>query len=165
MFPTVRDFAGRGAFGEVGGRQVLLDDNTSPTDAFLWSSGLSKGPDVHFNHVWAASRDPDAYTALWNVCVTPAFLAKATDGSGHPEVQEALCYHAHRLYGHVPAGADLPPEPPDYASLRWAPHPPVIRDLEREIRARLRSNPKSRTALACREVGWLFSGGRPDPSV
>ena len=35
-----------------------------------------QGPDVQFNHVWSVSRDPDAYTALWHLCATPAFLAK-----------------------------------------------------------------------------------------
>jgi hypothetical protein len=63
----------------------MLDDNASPTDAFLWSAGIAKGPDVQFNNLWSLSRDPDSYTALWNICATPAFLAKTTDGSNHPE--------------------------------------------------------------------------------
>jgi hypothetical protein len=41
------------------GRRVLLDDNTSPTLAFLWAAGCQKGPDVQFNHVWSDAGDPD----------------------------------------------------------------------------------------------------------
>jgi hypothetical protein len=166
LFRTIRDYAGRGHFEVLPDeRRVMLDDNASPTDAFLWSAGLAKGPDVQFNHVWRLSRDPDAYTALWNVCATPAFLAKTTDGSNHPEVQAALRYHAYRLYGHVPAGQPVPPEPAGFAGLRWAPFAPAVEDLERELRLRLARNPKSRTAIACREIGWLFSEGKPDPTV
>src|SRR5262245_27146245 len=55
------------------------------------------GPDVQYNHVWNDSANPDAYTALWNVCATPAFLAKTTDGSNHPDVVAALRYRAWEL--------------------------------------------------------------------
>jgi hypothetical protein len=143
----------------------MLDDNASPTDAFLWSAGLAKGPDVQFNHVWSLSRDPDAYTALWNICATPAFLAKTTDGSNHPEVQAALRYRALELYGRVPADQPVPTEPEGYPTLRWAALAPAVPDLERELRARLRQNPKSRTAISCREIGWLFSDWTPDSTI
>jgi hypothetical protein len=166
LFATVRDYGGRGTFDVLpDGRRVMLDDNASPTDAFLWSAGLAKGPDVQFNHLWTQSRDPDAYTALWNVCATPAFLAKTTDGSNHPEVQAALRYHSYLLYGFVPAGQPAPAEPAGYAELRWAPIAPAVADVERELRLRLARNPKSRTAIACREVGWLFSDWKPDPTI
>ena len=166
LFRTARDYARRGQLGSlVDGRRVMLDDNASPTDAFLWSAGLAKGPDVQFNHVWSLSRDPDAYTALWNVCATPAFLAKTTDGSNHPEVQAALRYRAYELYGRVPTGQTAPTEPAGYSALRWAPHAPAVMDLESELRLRLRQNTKSRTAISCREIGWLFSNWAPDPSI
>jgi hypothetical protein len=166
LFPTVRDYGGRGKFDVLAdGRRVMLDDNASPTDAFLWSAGLAKGRDVQFNHLWTQSRDPDAYTALWNVCATPAFLAKTTDGSNHPEVQAALRYRAFRLYGSVPTGQGAPAEPAGYAELQWAPFAPAVPDLERELRIRLARNPKSRTAIACREIGWLFSDWKPDPTI
>jgi hypothetical protein len=147
------------------GRQLLLDDNTSPTDAFLWAGGLKKGPDVQFNNVWNASRDGGAYTALWNLCATPAFLAKTTDGSNHPDVVAALRYNAYSLYGRRPADEPEPREPDAYQSLRWAPHPAPVTDLESELRARMRSNPKRRTTIACREIGWLFSNWEPDPTL
>ena len=63
-----------------------------------------KGRDVQVNHVWADAKNRDTYTALWNLCVTPAFLAKTTDGSNHPEVIEALKYRSVELFGHVPNG-------------------------------------------------------------
>jgi hypothetical protein len=160
------DMGRRGTF-EPGddGRLVMLDDNTPPTDAFLWSGQLRKGPDVQFNHVWNDSRNRDAYTALWNLCATPAFLAKTTDGSNHPEVLAALRYRAYSLYGHRPAHEAEPVEPPGYAHLNWGPQPDPVTHLEGVLRGRLRSNPKRRTTRACREIGWLFSGWSPDPTL
>lgn len=165
LFPTIRDFVRRGKPDMLEGRRVMLDDNTSPTHAFLWAASLAKGRDVQFNHVWNYSRDPTAYTALWNVCATPAFLAKTTDGSNHPEVVSALRYHAYRLYGHRPTGTPEPTEPDGYAQLSWATHPRPVADLEAQLRARLVRNAKSRTAIAAREIGWLFSGWKPDQAL
>jgi hypothetical protein len=166
LFPVIRDMFRRGQIEtQVGGRRLLLDDNTSPTLAFLWAARARKGPDVQFNHVWIAADDVSAYTALWNLCATPAFLAKTTDGVNHPEVTGALRYRAYDLYGFVPAGAPIPERPQDYDSLQWAGHPPAITSLETELRARLGNAPKSRPAIAAREIGWLFSGWKPDPTI
>jgi hypothetical protein len=168
LFPIIRnmDMGRRGTF-EAGadGRTVMLDDNTSPTDAFLWSGQLRKGRDVQFNHVWNDSRNRHAYTALWNLCATPAFLAKTTDGSNHPEVVAALRYRAYSLYGMRPDDEPVPQEPAGYSELRWAPHPDPVRDLESVLRTRLRANPKRNTTRACRQIGWLFSGWVPDDTV
>ena len=166
IFPFTRDPSRRGQFDvAVDGRRVLLDDNRSPTDAFRWAAGLTKGRDVQFNHVWNYSRDPDSYTALWNLCATPAFLAKTTDGSNHPEVTAALRYHAFRLYGARPANEPVPAEPDGYELLMWAPHPDPVTDLEQVYRTRLRASRKSPAAIACREIGWLYSGWLPDPAL
>src|SRR3979490_2075369 len=45
LFSTIRmrNVSGRGSIDEVDGRRVLLDDNTSPTDAFLWAAGIRRG--------------------------------------------------------------------------------------------------------------------------
>ena len=166
VLPVIRDMLRRGQFDTTAsGRRVLLDDNTSPSRVFLWAAGAAKGRDVQFNHIWNDSRDPDLYTALWNLCATPAFLAKTTDGSNHPEVITALRYHAYRLYGARPHGQPEPRRPEGYESLRWAPHPDPVTDLEAVLRTRLLANAKSRPAIACRELGWLFSGWQPDPTV
>lgn len=169
LFPTIRarDMSERGKIEELDSRRVLLDDNTSPTDAFLWAADIPRGRyrDIQFNHVWNAERDRNAYTALWNLYATPAFLARTTDGSNHPEVIAALRCRAYELYGILPVGVSEPREPEEYASLSWAPHPEPVYDLEALIRARLRRAVKSRTAEACREIGWWFSGWQPDPAV
>ncbi len=100
----------RGQLGNLpDGRPVLFDDNTTPTWTFLWAAGRNKGPDVQYNHVWTDSQNPTLYTALWNLCATPAVLAKTTDGQNHPEVRRALQYRAYHLYGAHPAGGQ-PPE-------------------------------------------------------
>ena len=97
----------------------MFDDNTTPTLAFLWSARRKKGPDVQYNHVFGDPRSPATYTALWNLCVTPAFLAKTTDGSNHPEVLAALRYRVVELYGCWPEGEERPSEPAGYQALAW----------------------------------------------
>lgn len=166
VLPVIRNMFRRGEFDTLpDGRAVLLDDNTSPMLCFLWAARRRKGADVQFNHVWNDSANPDVYTALWNLCATPAFLAKTTDGSNHPEVVAALRYRAWDLYEARPAGQPEPPRPSGFADLVWAPHPEPVADLEANLRARLRTNPRSRPALAARTIGWLFSDGHPDTSV
>lgn len=95
------------------GRRAWADDNGPPTDAFLWAAERRKGRDVQFCHVWARSDSVDAYTALWNLCATPAFLAKTTGTD--PAVQAALRHRAWELYGVRPAGEPESPTPPGYA--------------------------------------------------
>lgn len=46
VFPVVRDMHKWGRYAEVRDRQVLLDDNTSATLAFLWSAQRRRGNDV-----------------------------------------------------------------------------------------------------------------------
>jgi hypothetical protein len=163
MFPVVRNPQRRGQFDTLeGGRRVLLDDNTTPTAAFLWSANRRKGNDVQFNHVWTRSNDPETYTALWNLCCTPAFLAKTSDT--HPDVVAALRYRSYELYCHLPAGVERPREPAGYESLIWAPMPEPLVNLEQSFRARMRDAPKHRASLTARTIGWLFSDG-PDLTV
>lgn len=123
------------------------------------------GPDIQFNHVWPGSRNADTYTALWNLCVTPAFLAKTTDGSNSPAVVELLRYRSYERFGELPDGGRPPSRPPGYEDLPWAPVPPPVNDLEPELRRRLAASPKSPPARAAREIGWLFSGWTPDASI
>ena len=163
LFPVIRDMIRRRRFDRLAdGRKILLDDNTTPTLTFLWAAGRKKGRDVQFNHVWTGARVPALYTALWNLCATPAFLAKTTDS--HPEVRAALQYRAYDLYGRYPPG-QRPDRPSDFDQLRWAPMPDPVDNLEATLRERLKKSPKSPPALAAREIGWLFSGGIPDTSI
>lgn len=175
LFPVTRtkNPAHRGRIIErPNGRRVMLDDNRSPTDAFVWAAQQRRGPDVQFNHLFKVapqsdtySADPDIYTALWNICVTPAFLAKLTDVKRHAHILTALQRRSFDLYGYLPAG-HRPPEPPDgYDSLAWRDVPPPLANLERALRTQLNRAPRSRPAQACREIGWYFSSWEPDPTL
>lgn len=105
VFPVVRDQVRKGQLAELpDGLRVLYDDNSTPTDVFLWAADRIKGPDVQFDHVWNRSTDPECYTALWNLCCTPAFLAKTSDTL----VVAALQYRAYNLYRALPKGVEPP---------------------------------------------------------
>jgi hypothetical protein len=154
LFPTIRGTPGE--YVEVDGRRLMLDDNKSPTDAFLWANGLNRrGRDTQFNHVYAASGDPDAYTALQNLVMTPAFLAKLTDTN--PEVKALLAWRTFDLYGWVPAGFAKPERPVDYATLEWATPLPPMTDLKGRLEAVMARRPKDRTVTAARRLGWLYA--------
>jgi hypothetical protein len=166
VFPVIRDMVRRGTFDTTAaGRHVLLDDNTTPMLTFLWAANRNRGPDVQYNHVWSESKNPDLYTALWNLCATPAFLAKTTDGLNHPEVREALRFRAYELYGAHPPGQAPPTRPEGYEDLQWAPMPKTVPDLAAAFRVRLLAAPKSRPSLAAGTIGWLFSDWKPDTSL
>jgi hypothetical protein len=156
LFPTIRNQRRVGQFDEYQGLRVLLDDNKSPTDAFRWANGLLglRGPDTQFNHVYAASLDIDAYTALPNICMTPAFIAKLTDTS--EEVGALLRYRSYDLYAWVPRDTAAPEKPVEYDSLDWAAPLPAIADVKAVLTAAMASKPKDRTVIAARELGWLF---------
>ena len=163
MFPVVRNQSRRGEIGELSdGRMVMFDDNSTPTDCFLWAADRKKGPDIQFNHVWNASNDPDSYTALWNLCCTPAFLAKTTDT--HAGVREMMRYRSWDMFRSIPAGESPPEKPSGYDHLVWADSPPPLGDLEQTFRARLARASKGRACLAARELGWAFSNG-PDATA
>ena len=165
LFRLARDPTRRGETGTLpDGRSVMYDDNTGPTLAFLWAAQRTKGRDVQFNHVWGDPRNPDTYTALWNLCATPAFLAKTTDGSNHPEVVRLLRFRAFDLFGHVPAGEEQPARPSGYESLTWLPAPDPVDDLEAVLRGHLADAPRSRPAVSARQLGWAYSDG-PDSTI
>jgi hypothetical protein len=163
LFRIVRDPSRRGSFGQLpDGTDVMFDDNTSPKLAFLWAAQCSTGPDVQYNHVWSDPRNPATYTALWNLCATPAFLAKTTDGSNHPDVLALLRFRAYELFGRWPDGEQEPPVPVGYDQLRWPDPPEPVDDLEAILRQRLADAPKSRPSRAARRLGWAFSDWQPD---
>lgn len=168
LFRVIRDHPRRGQTATINdsdgvGVEVMCCDNHTPTVAFLWSAQRSRGTDVQFNHVWSDSRNWRHYTALWNLCATPAFLAKLTDGTRRPESVSALRYRAWELFQH--SVGDVPTKPAGYDELEW--HDPLdpIPDLEAELRQRLNESPKSRAAISARQLGWLFSDWQPDPTV
>jgi hypothetical protein len=148
------------------GMGAMWDDNSAPTHAFRWSNGLrSAGSrDVQFNHVYDRVSGDDVcagYTALANLCVTPAFLAKLTDTD--PEIRALLRYRVFDLYGYAPEGAPIRPD--GYERLTWRDCLPPIADLVATLRLALQKSRKSRTAHSVREIGWLFSNFCPDLST
>jgi hypothetical protein len=166
LFPIIRNPFRRGEFETLpSGQTVMYDDNTTPKQVFFWASRARPGRDVQLNHLWGDPKSMATYTAAWNLALTPAFLAKTTDGSNHPEVLAVLRYRSLELFGSVPAGEERPKRPPDYQEFEWPDMPAPVDDLEGILRARLRSARKSRAAAAAREIGWLFSDWQPDPHV
>ena len=156
LFPVVRNQTKRTQVGTLpDGREVMFDDNWMPIAAFCWSAGWNFGTkgDLQFNHVVQDSQEPRNYTALWNICVTPAFLAKATDG--HPEVKAALRYRSHELYG-TPGHMEEPTKPDGYDHLRWGPVTAFVPDLATVLRARLEGSTAVRQTTI-RRLGWLFA--------
>lgn len=157
---TVRDTARRGQVEDRGGVLVGLDDNKSPTDAFLWCNGLKRPREAQFNHIYADSSDPESYTSLANLCVTPSFIAKLTDTDSR--VRSIMQYRAFELYRWAPKDTAQPERPRGYEKLIWAPPLPAVQDVETTSRARMMRKPKDRTVLIARRIGWVFGdfGGR-----
>ena len=157
LFRTVRDAARRGEIVETTEGPVMLDDNKSPTDAFMWANNWTKrGRDLQFNHVYQASDEVAHYTNLRNICVSPSFLAKLTDT--HEEVTELLRYRVYDLYGYTGPEELVPEIPGAYTQMRWADPLPPVENPSRVISARLERRIKDRTAVAARKLGWSGVG-------
>ena len=161
IFPSIRAPRRVGEIAEVGGRRVLLDDNKSATDAFLWANRISRrGRDTQFNHIYAKSSDPDAYTALPNICMTPAFIAKSTDTND--EIKALIRFRSYDLYDWLPSDTERPLRPINYDNLEWAPPLEPVDDVRRAIEEAMRRKPKDRTVRSAMELGWLFDKPSPD---
>jgi hypothetical protein len=162
---VVRNDQERGKPCEKSGVFVIQCDNDSPTRAFLWSAGHAgtrkDRTGLWFCHVWQGSQDYLSYTALWNICAIPEFLAALSDKD--PDVRAALRYRAFDLYGAFPHDEEQPEKPRSYDELSWGqPHPAAVKNLEEILRDRLRACRKSRAAVSAGTFGWLFSDFRPD---
>lgn len=158
LFPMVRDMVLRGQAGEIDGRPIHYDDNSCVHATFLWANGLPTrttfGKDIQSNHVYSAPRDPDAYTCLANICVTPAFLAKLTDV--HYGIQRLLQWRVRQLYTWWPAGRGEPQKPDGYDALEWASTLPAVQDVAETLRQAMATKPKHRTVKAAQALGSLF---------
>lgn len=161
IFRSIRDPRRVGEIAEIGGYRVLLDDNKSATDAFLWANKISRrGRDTQFNHIYARSNDPDAYTALPNICMTPAFIAKLTDTN--EEIKALIKFRSYDLYKWLPSDTEKPPRPEAYDNLEWAPPLAPVNDVRRAIQEAMRRKPKDRTVKSAMTLGWLFDRTFPD---
>jgi hypothetical protein len=110
---------------------------------------------VQFNHIYNDSQNPQTYTCLANLCVTPAFLAKLTDTNS--EVRELLQYRAWQLYGWHPASVIEPKKPGGYDGLVWAPCLPPVADVRGAFNARARKRSKSRTTMFSNTLGAFLA--------
>jgi len=165
LFRIVRNDQERGKCCERDGVLVMQCDNDSPTRAFLWSARCTGTPKdrtgLWFCHIWQKSGDYRFYTALWNICALPEFLAALSDKDA--DVRAALRYRAFELYGAFPDGEARPEKPPSYGELNWRqPHPPPVKSLGETLRRRLLACRKSRAAISAGRCGWLFSDFQPD---
>lgn len=144
--PVIRgEIALRGKIGERDGRQVGFDDNTAPTNVFDWINGRTVRPDdIQYNHVYDDSKNPDTYTCLANLCVTPSFLAKLTDHDR--EIRALIRYRVWDIYHWHPAHEPEPVKPVGYDDLVWAPFLPAVSDAKAVFLARVARCGGSRTA-------------------
>lgn len=144
------------------GSRAMLDDNTAPTEAFIWANGISRSAyqDVQFNHLWPDSKDVSLYTNLANICVSPSFLAKLTDTDGY--ICELLRFRAYEFYNGFAPGGRVPVKPKGYESLIWAEPLPPVYDLEHKLRTEMSRKRSNRTVRSAKEIGWLFSSFEPD---
>jgi hypothetical protein len=143
--------------------RVVLCDNLSPAEAFLWANGLTRNKlrETQYNHVYQRAYDPEYYTSLANICVTPAFLGKLTDKS--KKVKQLLKYRVWIEYGFLPIGEPEPEKPTHYDSLIWANYLPACSNLRRCVLEKLETKPKSRIALSIQHFGWIFSNLKSNP--
>lgn len=155
LFNIVRDSPNRGKIIEIEGRKVMACDNTGPQHAFLWSNGNFKYDHVQFNHIYSESKNVEIYTSLANICLTPSFIAKLTDKD--ETTKNLLRYRAYDLYGFNPLDKKLD-KPDGYEALNWKSMIDPLDDLKGFLKERIERCPLSRTAISCRELGWMFSG-------
>lgn len=140
--------------------KVILCDNTSVRQAFLWSSNLTGAripKEVQYNHVYQGAQDKDLYTSLSNICVTPAFLAKLTDKN--QKIKNLLRYHVWSTYEFCPDGQQEPEKPECYDDLIWAPYPGEgcsQGEFIARIESRIHRCPQSRIALSNYHFGWCL---------
>ncbi len=99
---------------------------------------------------------------LANLCLTPAFVAKLTDTD--VPIRALLRYRAYELFGYWPT-AEPREKPVGYDDLAWSDPLPVVADVEQALRVAMRTKKKDRVVVSARELGWMFSGFRPDATL
>jgi hypothetical protein len=167
LFPVIRGAPKGGQRIAPNGQPVMLDDNQTPTAVFVWANSLWDpiARDAQFNHLIQGAKDVRLYTSLANICVTPAFLSRATDSKTCHDIQQVLRYRAQMLYGECCVCASTE-EPQGYRALEWAPagnyEPGTI---EKQFRRMMKKSPGLRATRAAREIGWYFSDFQRDPTV
>ena len=118
VFPTIRDQKHRITLDTD--KRLMRDDNVTAKWALFWSHGYTqtyhpKGWTVA--HVWAAPKDPDAYSNLANLCLMPECLGSLSDKMG--PLGPYLKYHALSVYGWSLASTEAPAKPKNFDDVTW----------------------------------------------
>ena len=151
VFPVVRDTKKRGEeeFVEKYGKSVLYDDNTTPRWAFLWAHGYltTSLPPGGWTlaHVWAKSKDPEAYTHLANLVMMPECLASLSDKEG--PLVKILRYHAQLKYDWRPNQEPVVKKPIQFDDLEWRYLDPICNPREQVNRGLCKSKDKRAETL------------------
>jgi len=157
IFKIIRSMAKRGNSEDINGLRVLFDDNTAPTDTFLWANGIKRKEyvDVTFCHILAQSDNVELYTSLANICMIPTFLAKLTDTDA--SIKAFLSYRAYKLYGSFLHNSSSLTKPKLYDELTWAEANRPIDNLEEAFLSAMKTKPRNRATISARELGWYYS--------
>jgi hypothetical protein len=118
IFPAIRDQRRRMEIDHE--RGLLLDDNVLARWALFWPHGMGQTHHPRgwtIAHVWAAPKDPDAYTRLANLCLMPECLGSLSDKAG--PLGSYLKYHAYAVYGWHLDGETPPAQPEGYERIEW----------------------------------------------
>lgn len=158
VFPSIRDQKNRLTLSNLGDRRILLDDNTTPRWAMLWSHGYATTAHPTgwtFAHVWGRPKDPDCYTHVANLAMMPEYLASLSDKDG--PLGAYLRYHAWEKYGWKPIEEDDPQRPEGYEAISWC----YLRE-EIDPRGFISSRVQKLDNERCKILRSLNIGGRID---
>jgi hypothetical protein len=135
----------------------MRDDNAGAHIVFSAASDIRiLGRHLNLNHLYGGD-SVELFTNLRNLCITPSFLAKLTDGNR--SIVQLLRRRAFVLYGFAPEGE---PMADGYDDLDWSPTLPPVPDLQARLSQMLR-NSNGHTARAVRRLGWCFNNFAGDP--
>jgi hypothetical protein len=166
VLPTARSSSRRGRIDLTpDGRRIMLDDHRTSTWVFLRAARLPPSGELRVRHAWTDAENPDLHTALWNLHGVPTILLDALRGEEWNRTAQTLRYRAFELYGRRPRGEPKPTKPKGYKRMCFADPLPAVTDLEGDLRSALGASSRTLVAEAVRELGWCFSGFRPDPAV
>ena len=136
--------------GKDRNRPVTLDDNAYAHSAWQGYTGcpMQRGTGYGLRHIWGHPRNPDSFTAGWNLCYMPFWAGMLTENHHPlPELQRAIKQASWDLY----FGEDPVCNPPDFVkdpgldlSSTLGESPLLIMEREAVAKSRI---PKTRDAV------------------
>lgn len=162
------------------GREIVCDDNNGPHMAFIHANKLDYRPtstQYQLNHVYGEkgdSKNPELFTDIRNLCLTPFFLARLTDTNS--VVKALIRWRVSELFGYNPRGI-APGIPAGYTAeelkaLPWATPLPKVKNVHITLQnaydkfwIRGKRKAGSRTHRAVEKCGWLLNGFKGVPAV